>query len=1183
MATKNSISSLIAQFLMLQRNSMEIVNKLSDAASSTSPTINIDQLQSDNTVKTVSIPSFNYFINRMNNIDNNIQSLSGLSGGTSNIRNSDGSISQIYQATPLKDPSAPSSISVPSSFSTKNNWFFDSFLNPLLYISISLDGKVPASTRKVYVKRVIANTTTDLQKAYFDAVLKGRNDVSLDAYTNGLTAQGIPYFSDENVVELPLQVIRYQGSFGVLRVIDQISSSINNGITTQSTIRRYKIDTLSYTDSLVVGPSANRQLKIGDSLMTSGCSKYQIIDLNSAESTITLNRISGYDPITIGANSLSINSETLSPLQVDINVGHDERQAVFIKTIDDDHHVAGSSYSTGICFWSNELTINTTDGVQTLDAFYQSYVSDFSSILLGNSKEKTIPSVHASTPTAPILSGDNFKVLVINKQVTQATANTKFQTQIQSKVQIKNDIEAINKSIALVQQQLVNQSVTSVSKTFSADTQKLIQKITTLTQQKATKTQLLASTIQDITNISTSNPEIQAAPVYRVRGFWPFPASIDNSKTGPQEVIQFRVRYRYLTKDGNAPSTDEIPFVDTNGTTYRGTFSNWNEFKTDIRKKVYDITTGTFIWKVEDVTNADTPNINQLDIPINKGENVEIKISAISEAGWPANPAESDFSQSVVVTFPDNLTVQSDNGQYLQDNIGDQAVATIQNDLTAKGLDTHLATSFTKGDKYFAHSAANIASGYFDSSGNSIDVYQKMQSMEDEIANLRALIAQAKGVLGVYIVQGSNSTPVKNGDTITLFAGYYDQLLDLTNASNFGKIAEVQYLIELRNEAALPLELASLIAGGQSTPALSSSSASASLDYANNRKYDLSVLSLSSISSNSIVPGLTGSAAFIQAPPFQSGNANSQFAYSRYKSVGLDENLYFSAEVTPSWNSDYGVNSSVIGNVPDNGGILIPYKPGGTLTPGASNANIWNGTYLAATGTSPGAPIGNGNLNEFCVHYQHPLIVNESSYSSPRGFFDFIRPAESAGNYEYPEFRHTFGFELGTNDKIATDLTNQTKTYQQMEFTPPSTTTYGATGGADTSYPMKLGFVSGDEYLVGKYSCGSYLFMKPANHTAIQIEGSTSLATRQVQFGTGNSISIPISFQFRAADKLKYVGGYRSSGSIRNITYTKKLGIDIQVKGESLFSFDLVVSGSYTQSAIAAPSYASSRVTSSAV
>jgi len=1170
-ATKNSISSLIAQFLMLQKNSMEIINRLSDAATTTNDTVNIEQLNSDNTTSIISVPSWSYLLNRIKTLDNNVQSLAGLNNGTSNIRNADGSVSKIYQSKPLMDPIAPTALGVPSTFSTRSNWFFDSFLNPLLYVSVPLDGQIDPGTRSVYVKRVILNPIDDLQKVFFDTVFKGRNDVTLDDFLNQLTDQSIGYFADESIVDLPLQLIRYKGNFAVLRVIDQTVTTTNNGVTTPQTIRRYKLDTLTYTDSLATGTNSSRQLKIGDGLITPGGTKYQILDVNTGDNTITLNRINGYDPITIGAGSLAIDSEVLSPLTVDIGVGHDERQGVFIKNIDTNHNVAGSSYSPGICFWSNELTINTTAGVVNLDNFYQNYVSDFSSILLGNSKENVIPSVYSSVPDAPVLVADNFKVLVINTQVTQTPANNKFQTQIQAKVQLQNDIQAINTSISQVQNQIVNQSVTSVSKTFSADTQKLLQKVTNLSQQKVTKTQLLSSTIQDIQNTSSANPEIQAAPIYRVRGFWAFPTATPNPKTGPQEVIQFRIRYRYLTSDGNAPSTAQIPFTDANGTKYTGTFSNWNEYKTDIRKKTYDTVSGTFKWVIEDVSNADTPNVNQLDIPIDKGESVEIKISSISEAGWPNNPAESDFCPSVIIAFPDNLTVQSDNGQYLQQNIGDQAVAAMQSDLSAKGLDTHLATSFTTGNKYYAHSASSITSGFFDSSGNAIDVYQQLLSMQQEIDNLRALLDQAKGVLGVSILQGSVATPVTNGATINLFAGYYNELLDLTNISNWGKIATVTYQLQLTNQAASPLELASLIAGGQSTSALASTSSLASVDYSTNRKYDLTTISLSSILDSSIVPGLVGSDAFIQAPPFQSGNANSQYIYSRYKSVGLDEDLYF-VPLNPnlSWNQDTGVTSGIIGNVPSNNGVLLPYSPTGAA-PGTANPNIWNGTY------SSGAPLGNGKLNEFCIHYQHPVIINEST-TSLRGFFDLARPVESVGVYEYPEFRHTLGFELGSNDTIATDITSQIKTYQQMQLNLPSTTGYGATG-AESSYPMKLGFSANDEFLVGKYSCGSYLFMQPANHSAIQIEGSTTIASKILVYGVQNSINIPITFQFRAADKLQYIGGYRTTGSIRNITYTKKLGIDIQVRDQSLFSFDLIVSGSYTKSAIATPAYSTSRMT----
>ena len=138
----------------------------------------------------------------------------------------------------------------------------------------------------------------------------------------------------------------------------------------------------------------------------------------------------------------------------------------------------------------------------------------------------------------------------------------------------------------------------------------------------------------------------------------------------------------------------------------------------------------------------------------------------------------------------------------------------------------------------------------------------------------------------------------------------------------------------------------------------------------------------------------------------------------------------------------------------------------------------------------------------------------------------------------------------------------------------------GSTFGTDdNSYPNKLGFVESDEFLCGKFSCGAYLFMAPTNHTAVQIEGSTQLAKKTLDFGQENSITVPLVFQMRAQDKVGYVGGWRSAGNLKNVTYTKKIGIDIQVKNEDLFSFDVLVTGSYTKTSLVSPAYSQSTQT----
>ena len=1159
--TKNSISSLLAQFIRLQQNSLEIINQLSNATTTKQDTVNVQFLKDDNTTSIVSIPSWGYILNEIKRMDLTIQTLSGLTDDSASIRNADGSVSVIYKSKPLVDPPAPSNLQVPSNFKFRTNGGFQNFLNPLLFVTFDLTNDVDPGTKTVYVKRIVANTITDAQKNYFDTNLKGKNDISDSDFMTALTGQGIGYYIDENPQDLPLQILRFKGSFSVLRVFDQTVTTTTNGQAISQNVRKYKLDSITYVDTITNSVNSKRQLKIGDVLMTALGSKFQITNIDLSEYTVVLTRISGYDPVPIGLDALTLFSEILSPLQLNVNIGHDERQGVFIKAINDQYHVTGSTYSNGVIFYSNEMTINTSDGISNLDDFYKTQVADFGTQFLSNTKEKVIPSVYGLTPNAPVLTSANFQVLQINKQITQTTTADKFSNTVQTKVNLQNEIDAINKSIDDTRNQIASLVTTSVTGTSSASTrQSLLTKIDSLTKEKSTKTSLLQTVIQDLNNIASGAPEITQNPIYRARGFWPIPSPVIDSKTGSQEVIQFRVRYRYLTKQGNSTQTNQITYTDNDGTKKTGTYSNWVEYKTDIRKKAYDTTTKKYYWLNEDVSNGEVPNINQIDIPITSGEQVEIKVSSISEAGWPLNPTESDFSSSVIIDFPAEFSTTNGNEQYVQQNSNDQVLVSLQQDLTSRGLDEHLATSFTSSDKYYSHVADTISSGFFDTTGKALDVYQKILAMDQEIAILKALISAAKGVLSVYVRSGNDLISVNRGSVVELFAGYYDELLGI-NPSNFGKIASTLYTIELRNDTASPLELASIIPGGLNMMAISSTDTALNVsdDYRNYRKYDKTPISLTSIKSSDITPGNIGTNSFIQASPYQSGNSNSQFIYPRYKSVGFDSDLYFSSKDTSAiYTPELGANG-----IPLNGGSLIPFLPTGVGTPGVADPNVWNGTY------SSGAPAGSGKLNEFCIHINHPSILNEAT-GSLKPFDALSKPSQGSAGFNYPEFRHSAGFESSPNDTFDSTITNQKSEYQQLAYTPISSINYGTD---DHAYPEKLGFSPDDEFLLGKYSCGSYLFLAPPSYSPIQVEGSTTLATKNLSPGTQNAIVIPVLFQMRCQDKLGYIGGYRKSGTIRNVTYTKKIGIDIKVNNEELFSFDLSISGSYSKTALASPTY----------
>jgi len=1205
-ATQNSISSLIAQFLRLQTNALEIVQGLNQVATSTNETVQIQILDENGTPRVVSVPGFGYLQNQIDRIDNNIQALSGLGTNASTVRNADGTYAQIYKAQPLSDPPALTGLNVPSTFGTKNNWFFESFLTPLLFVQIDLTNQItnlPEKERlliensdRILCRRIIANTVTDEERAFFDANLKGRNDLTYNQFVGELQGAAINFFVDEDILQLPLRTLVNVGTFSVLGIYDDVVTVFDaNGVSTQETRRNYTLDTLNYTD-VTTGVQGGKTLDTNDLLATPDGSRYRIVSINRDQGSVQVSRISGYQPISIGQNSLTFVSQEFSPKAIDVNVGFDERQGIFFKTLDDNFNLIGSQWSTGVTFWSSELTINTINGIQTLEQFYNTQVADIGKIFFGMAKENKISAIQGLLPNTPEVNTTDFKVVQINKQLTDNTSAAQLTELVAQKAQLKSEINELDQAINRVRGQvntlqsssvldglpasglsaLSAASLASTGQTINAaaisvtnpafnqvadpsQLNSLQSQLNSLTIQRSQKSQLYDSIVQSIRTSAIDTPQLSEAPKYRVRGFWPIPDPKDSPETGPQSVIQFQVRYRYLSVSGAVQPTEQIEFLDLNGERKTGAFSNWVVYKTDIRKKIYDVETGTYQWQDENPDNADEVNINQLDIPITKGEQLEIQISSISEAGWPDNPTVSPYSPSVVVSFPDNLNTESPLTTVL-DNSTDQALVIMKQELSSQGLNQHLSEQFETNNNTFYHTSNGIASGFFGTDGSVINLYQKLLDLQNQVDALRAVVSQEVGQLTVEIISSDLQIPagsVSPGSTISLEVPSFTSQFQNSLTTDAGKISTTTLSLKISNIAASPLELASLLPGSlgvkvsDSTPTLPG--------YAQNLRYEDVPISQRSLDPADIL-GPTGSpdnTSTSQAPPYASANLFSQWMYPRYKSVGGDQTLYILNTSPFASNYDYA------GAVPVNGNQLIPHNPtlispSGSLS-GGSNASVWSGGYTGATGNK--LPLGNGPLSEFCVHTSHPDLNTGSGVA----FQELVKPNYSNGSIVYPAFRQSLYFQ--------TDI-SENSYYQQLGYRQVNTPFVTGPSGAsrtDSMYPMKLGFEQDDEFLIGKYSCGSYLFLAPATNSSIQVPGTTSLSNKLVGTGTANAIIVPVIFQFRPVDKLGFIGGFRLSGNLNNVAYSKTVGIDIKPRFSDTFSFDIKVTGRYKTDNLRAP------------
>jgi len=1138
--TNNSFSTVLADFVRLQNNALEIVSKQSQAMTTDADAITVSTTNLDGTSTTYTIPSFSSIRGELSRINTTLTTLMGLNGSEAYVRMPDGSFKRIYQAKVPVDPPKIGNLTVPAKFMAENNWFFESMLSPALKVSFDVTQYVPQAESKIGVKRLILNLDTQEKIDYFDATYNGKNDIDYVSLLVDLQKKNTSYFIDEDVIDLPLSIVRYSGDFLVVSFKDE-KVILQDG--TEVTKRRYLFNTLQYNDNLTV-QTGSMTLAVGDQLLK-GQTIYEVTEVNLQTRQVGVKRLQGYEPLIAG-EPVKIYSPVFSPKTANVGVGFDEKQIIFFKSVDDEANLISTQWSPGVGFYSNSLLIELTEGTKTLAEFYRTRVLDFGSQVLAASKNGKVSVLDGLTPDAPVLNSTNFKVVQVNDHKLDQEAIAAIRKKSADKVRLEALISKLETAIDNKKEQLNTTN-------FASDTERrgVKNELDSLIREKNSQSSLYASIVKELAATAQDAPAALDTPKYRVRGFFDVPAPKYSEKTGFQNVIQFYVYYRYVNPAGNAGDLKQFDYVSESGESRRAAFSNLVQIKSEIRTKSYDTATGKYIWDTEDIENPDRVNINQVDIPISKGEKVEFYVVAISEAGWPETPLFSVPSNIITIEFPQDLTGEDEALIALNQASQESVRVQFEADLASKGLDIHLSSSFNAGEQYYAHSADVISSSFYNSSGVVISLYEKLKSLDIAIQEIQNNLASAKGKLRVYVIDRDNSskTEIQNGSTVNLFAGYYQDFVNLLPASSQrGAIINKSYVISLENPVAATLELVSRFPGGLGED-LPVSLANPDQDYANSRRYDITPAANISIANAD-----TNNANKIASAFYQSGQLKSQFLYLRYTDIGLSTQLY--------------VQPTLLANR-----ILEPSTP----APGTTSY-VWDGTY---TGT---VPDGSGTLSDFCIHTQHPVLNDGTArplfqLAAPGGMQNpQILNVNTLGKPLAPEsvsaFRHSFNFNTNSSD------------VRQLEY--QNNWTLNAPGTIIAPYiptnidelPDKFGFIDNDRFLIGKNTCGSYLFLAPATFDQLLVDGTDFRAVKNVEVGEPNAIQIPLIYQFRMTDYsgdnsgtgTGFVGGYDTTPGWTpptQINYAKKIGIDIYAKDKTVFSFDVQVSATYKRESLA--------------
>ena len=1186
MKIKNSLSTYLEQAMVMTSNSLETVNKVSDAVSSSEDSVRLILTDPNDPKKTIEyiIPSFGYLKSEIDRLSASLNTITNITEGAgSRIRLSDGSYRKIIASKVPSEAPTITHVDNITNFNFKSNWFFEDMLNPSLYITWDMSSQISPETERVMIQRYILKCDTQNKIDVFNNTLKGRNDIDYKEFLNILLNNRIKYTLDDEIKDLPPRARRYFGTFSVVRIETEKDLNGNN-------VKRYILDSLEFTDARS-GFENTRLLTVGDYVEVNSnptTTRYEVIFVESSENKIGLKCVEGCEGVRIGADTLKISASQDTLVSADIPVGFDEREVIFVKSIDPDSNIPSNKWSPGVAFYSNELTyVDESGATQTLQKFYQRNVVDFGQVLLSYATDY-YPSIREGIiPNTPVLNYANgegdFKIIQINTQLTEETDAATFRSLVADKVKAQSELDNIANEIAKQKERIqTTQYISNNEKLKEQST------LNTLIDNQA----ILTSNYNSIVNNIKARYESGnlATPKYRVRGFWDIPDSKISPSSGEQKIIKFKIRYRYLSEYGNANREEEFTYTSGNATV-TGRFSNWNEIETKLRGRVK--TSDGWDWEKIDTADPDQVNINQLDIPINPGEQVEIQVKSVSEAGWPSNPMESDWSDPIVVAFSDFAELQADNiTELIEQNRVDVAVANVTKMFS--GTAAHMSSSFYTNDKYFAHTAESITSGFLTPEQTPITLYDKLQDLQNQITMVIEQINQTVGDVTVHLLDNSDEQKVytlNEGGTTYINAGdYVSAVSNLDPEKRKGAIVTKTFYLEISTDAQSGLFLLSKLTGDRLAMCPSTivdengefvvNSISNGNDYSN---YD-NVIYPSSTSGDyyrtqgryDLVPiNLTNPELIdfhIGSPSmYQSAQCRGQFVYSRFRNIGDTFDMYANyadAKKRPMFNYKGSFESAE---------ESYPLRSSSAV----DDYNTYKDNIKKEYNDLTGSTDVDFNVKMSIILNRLPKTWTKTDSASVR-VLDNKKTVVRISNMRNSGSTVQYASRLS---KRLSNLTNENSSVYTI--IPKIQCTYGfadfgmiksdqLTFDPEPSFVTthKIGYEDRDVYATGEKTCNSFLFLSPVNHNEIQVDGDTMESSKALK--AGETLKVPIIYQFRMTDysdnsenqELGLIfGKYKNENNtdVKNAKFANIIGIDIWTDRNALKpkQYDIVVYSTY--------------------
>lgn len=1111
---KNSIDTLLTMMLRTDKNIISTLSGLRSIYTESDSALTVEFTDNAGTTTEYTIPSIAYLIEKIKKLEHSYNDLLGIEFGTTVIRTTGTIPKTLYSSTP---PISLSSTPIPTP-----EYFYVKSKNPLYaklestptYIRIPVPDFQDSMLIKRYDLDVSAGAPV-LQALLSTTTLEESDLLAI------LSKHSIPFTTTDSVERVEYRTLKYAGEFTILDT--KKDSVLINDVAVNRLL--YKVNTLYYTDLETGGEI---RLAVGDKVHYTTDTQNDVFEVTFIDydnSYIALLPYSGTGQITVSVtHSLRLYNTAYSKNYIEYPVSSGV-MVLFSKAINPTGSIASTTWSAGTVINVNALKNGSSTTKEAMTE-YKGVTPSVLDTLEYLTNEKLIPPSKLIHPTPPTLDPTKFTVSIINSHKASKDKTELLARQYSNKLKLEQDLKVTELALT------TNRTKLFLGQ-YSSDTEykTITTEIATLIETKKSITTEISAIIENI--LSANIEDIKFSPKYHVKGFIdvPAPATSDNGVNSvTQEIIGFDVEYRYLSNTDTVTDSYSPTTINTGTGTTTAVMSKWISLPTKTRDRD---TKGN--WIPEDYSSVDVINSNQVEIPITKGEKVEIRCKSISAVGYPTTKTTSAWSKSIVVEFPDSLLGETDT--LLQNITNEKILLQLKTQLASLKLLDHATDSINIGERDYSHSADTIYTTFRTPENKPKSVSDILLDHSNNIEKLLSIINQKQGQLKVELLSadGVILSSVNNNTTNKIFAGYYTDAIATANVKK-GEIVSKLYYIRLSNPTTTPIELVSFVPGTMVDPVPNVSRTPypgylhSKEEYTYYRKYwTVPVLMTGTIRNSEFYKDYKKQNPTQVDSNFQTSQTKGQLLYSRSRDITL--------------------NTDLVVVDPQGGNILPDFSSGNT-----EESFVWNGGRNASN-------LGGGKLTPFCVHVNHPDIqtIVQDTTGLYYGLSDATPtlPKKTVNSRTNPTAVYTPPFIL--SKYMATDTV-------QLGYSPFTPVENSATLD---NFPKKLGFSANDKYLIGENTCGAFLYLAPTTPTI--------LSTDSVVYNSGKSLSvetepilIPVIFQCRMTDY--YGAGDEGTGRIggtttkSNLVYSKTIGVDLLIKNvPDLFSFDITVEMQYTK------------------